>query len=159
MKCLLKSVREYKKPSILAPIFIALEVIVECTIPYVMTLLLGKINTVPTDALMGEVLKFGGLLIFLALLSLCCGALAGRFCAVASSGFAKNLRKPARSAEANPVDAENPDHFRKPRCQVPRKPPPVRPAAQPPANIRSALHTETILSAIRNGTACVRRQG
>ncbi len=93
MKCLLKSVREYKKPSILAPIFIALEVIVECIIPYVMTLLLGKINTVPTDALMGEVLKFGGLLIFLALLSLCCGALAGRFCAVASSGFAKNLRK------------------------------------------------------------------
>ena len=39
MKCLLKSVREYKKPSILAPIFIALEVIVECTIPYVMTLI------------------------------------------------------------------------------------------------------------------------
>ena len=92
MKCLAKSIREYKKPSILAPVFVAMEVVIECLIPYVMTLLLDKINTASTDTLMTEVLKHGALLIVLALLSLSCGALSGRFCAVASSGFAKNLR-------------------------------------------------------------------
>ncbi len=93
IKTLGKSVREYKKPSILAPIFVALEVIMECLIPYVMTLLLERINVVEQSQLLNEVLKYGLILIGLALLSLTFGALSGRFCAVASSGFAKNLRK------------------------------------------------------------------
>lgn len=93
IKTLGKSVREYKKPSILAPIFVALEVIMECLIPYVMTLLLDRINVVEQSQLLNEVLKYGLILIGLALLSLTFGALSGRFCAVASSGFAKNLRK------------------------------------------------------------------
>ncbi len=96
MKILSKSIREYKKPSILAPIFVALEVVCECLIPYIMTLLLGRIKTISelgeTTLLIPEILKYGLLLILLALVSLTCGVLAGKFCATASSGFAKNLR-------------------------------------------------------------------
>ncbi len=93
IKTLTKSVREYKKPSILAPIFVAMEVIVECLIPFIMTLLLGAIQDSAPDQILNEVLKYGLFLVGLALLSLTFGALSGRFCAVASSGFAKNLRK------------------------------------------------------------------
>lgn len=93
IKTLSKSIREYRKPSILAPLFVAMEVVLECFIPYIMTLLLGKFQTTDPSMLTMEVLKYGGILIILALLSLCCGALSGKFCAVASSGFAKNLRK------------------------------------------------------------------
>ena len=114
VKTIAKSIREYKKPSILAPLFVALEVVLECLIPYVMTILLGAmdyINGTATEpnplsvsvvnlisgggepVLLTVILWFGLTLVLLALLSLCCGALSGRFCAVASSGFAKNLRK------------------------------------------------------------------
>lgn len=114
LKTISKSIRQYKKPSILAPIFVAIEVVLECFIPYVMTLLLGAIEYIagnPTTpnpvsvaiikwifkdtepVLMTTILYFGLSLLVLALLSLICGALSGRFCAVASSGFAKNLRK------------------------------------------------------------------
>ncbi len=96
MKILSKSIREYKKPSILAPLFVALEVVCECLIPYIMTLLLGRIKTISesgeTTLLIPEILKYGLLLILLALVSLTCGVLAGKFCATASSGFARNLR-------------------------------------------------------------------
>ena len=114
VKTIAKSIREYKKPSFLAPFFIALEVVLECMIPYVMTLLLGAMDIItggattpnPTSlkiislifgnnepVLLTTILYFGFALLLLALLSLSCGALSGRFCAVASSGFAKNLRK------------------------------------------------------------------
>lgn len=113
-KTLLKSVREYKKASFLSPFFIMLEVVLECFIPYVMTLLLGAMNYVAgaddnpaylvrkivellskngETSMLAVILVFGAGLLFLAFLSLCFGALAGRFCAIASSGFAKNLRK------------------------------------------------------------------
>lgn len=95
IKTLSKCIREYKKPSLLAPIFIALEVIMECLIPFVMTLLLGELNTTSLSGgnVLNVVLKYGLILLSLAFLSLFCGALSGRFCAIASSGFAKNLRK------------------------------------------------------------------
>ncbi len=119
IKVLSKSIREYKKPSLLAPIFVAMEVIVECLIPYVMTLLLGAIDYVykvnnnleiinpnplsvsivnfifggKQPILLNTILVFGFGLLFLAFLSLTFGALSGKHCAVASSGFAKNLRK------------------------------------------------------------------
>ena len=113
VKTIAKSIREYKKPSILAPLFVAIEVIFECFIPFVMTLLLGAINYVTGGTqspnpisvamidffglshteLMPVILCFGAVLLLLAFMSLACGALSGRFCAVASSGFAKNLRK------------------------------------------------------------------
>ncbi len=97
IKTLAKSVREYKKPSLLAPLFVAIEVVMECLIPFIMTLLLDRIKTISesgnTTNLIQEILKYGLILLSLALISLLCGVLAGKFCATASSGFAKNLRK------------------------------------------------------------------
>lgn len=97
LKNLSKSIREYKKPSILAPILVAIEVVMECLIPFVMTLLLDQIKTISesgnTDTLIQVILKFGLILIALAFVSLLCGVMAGKTCATASSGFAKNLRK------------------------------------------------------------------
>ncbi len=97
IKTIAGSIREYKKPSILSPILVALEVICECLIPFVMTLLLGQIKTIAesgdTSLLMAEILKYGLILIALALISLTFGVLAGKYCATASSGLAKNLRK------------------------------------------------------------------
>ena len=97
VKTLSRSIREYKKPSILSPVFVAIEVVMECLIPYIMTLLLDKIKTISesgdTSHLMQEILKYGGILLIIAFVSLACGVLAGKFCATGSSGFAKNLRK------------------------------------------------------------------
>ncbi len=97
VKTLAKSIREYKKPSILAPIFVATEVIMECLIPFVMTLLLDQIKTIAdsnqTNLLVQQILKYGAILISLALVSLLCGMASARLCAKASTGFAKNLRR------------------------------------------------------------------
>ena len=93
IKTLAKSIREYKKASILAPIIIACEVILECCIPFVATLLINEIDVADNVAInMSVVVKYGLILIGLAFASLCCGALAGHFAAIASCGFAKNLR-------------------------------------------------------------------
>lgn len=92
-----KSVREYKKPSFLAPVFVMAEVVLEVLIPYVMTLLLAKIKLAgeagDSKELLSDILRYGGYLLALALSSLAFGSLSGLFCARASSGFAKNLRK------------------------------------------------------------------
>ena len=82
-------IREYKLPSILSPVFIAGEVIIECIIPFVTA---GLIDRIQNGADLKQIAFFGGITVLLALLSLTCGALAGRFSAVASSGFGKNLR-------------------------------------------------------------------
>ena len=89
IKTLLKSVREYKRSSILAPFFIAAEVVVECIIPFITAKL---VNNIQNDCEMDTIVKFGLLLVLMAVISLCCGALAGHFASVASCGFAKNLR-------------------------------------------------------------------
>ncbi len=92
-----KSVREYRKPSFLAPVFVMAEVVLEVLIPYVMTLLLAKIKLAgeagDAKELLSDILRYGGYLLALALSSLAFGSLSGLFCARASSGFAKNLRK------------------------------------------------------------------
>ena len=97
VKTLAKSIREYKKPSILSPIFVSIEVILECLMPLVIMQFIGKINpngTTSTEAVeMSTILTYGGILIGMALLSLVTGMLSGRFAARASAGFAKNLRK------------------------------------------------------------------
>ena len=90
VKTISHSIREYKKPSLLTPLFMLGEVVFECLIPYVMSLLLEKIYS---DDLLLEILKYGGILILLAMCSLLCGFMSGKLCATASSGFAKNLRK------------------------------------------------------------------
>ena len=95
LSTLSKSIREYKKPSILAPIFVMMEVVFECLIPWIMTLLLGRIESISKQGgnLMNEILKYGIILLGIAICSLICGMLSGKFCATASTGFAKNLRK------------------------------------------------------------------
>ena len=113
-KRIVGAIREYKKPSILCPIFVLLEVIVECLIPWIMSLLVGVIDYVSGSGVNADplvvkivdflshgnqpnmlliILQFGLVFILLAVISLTCGAIAGRYCAKASSGFAKNLRK------------------------------------------------------------------
>ncbi len=115
IKRLGKSVREYKKPSLLAPAFVMLETVIECLIPWIMTLLLGVLEIASgkadnTDAFLVKlldfltggaenpsyillILQFGAVFLVLAVISLFCGVKAGKYTAIASSGFAKNLRK------------------------------------------------------------------
>ena len=89
IKTLAGSIREYKKPSILTPILVSIEVIVECVIPFYIAKLINHIQN-GTD--ISLILKYGFMLILLAFVSLFFGAMAGKTCATASCGFAKNLR-------------------------------------------------------------------
>ena len=89
IKTLMGCVREYKKTSILTPIFVSVEVVMECIIPYFIAKL---INHIENGADMKMILAYGGVLVLLAFVSLFFGALAGSTCATASAGFAKNLR-------------------------------------------------------------------
>ena len=95
IKTLLKSVRQYKKPSIITPLFMALEALCECLIPFCMAKMITAIDVqgIAANEAMLQIVKYGAFLLGLALLSLTSGALAGRFAATASCGFAKNLRQ------------------------------------------------------------------
>ena len=95
VKTLSKSIREYKRPSILSPIFVSFEVILECLMPLVIVEFLSELQYGGHEgsALMEVILVNGGILLGMAILSLICGMLSGRFAARASAGFAKNLRK------------------------------------------------------------------
>lgn len=89
IKRLGKCVREYKKPAILTPIFVSLEVIMEVIIPLLMVELIDKGIEAGN---MNEIVKIGMALVVIAILSLIFGVLAGMFAAKASTGFACNLR-------------------------------------------------------------------
>lgn len=88
-KKILSCVGEYKKYAILTPVIIIGEVIMEIFIP---TIMAGIIDNGIKQSNVSYVVKMGGLMVVMALLSLLFGALAGRFAAVASMGFSKNLR-------------------------------------------------------------------
>ena len=90
IRTLAKSIREYKKPSILAPVFVTGEVIMECIIPFIIA---NLVNEIKAGISMPVLLGYGGVLILMAGLSLAFGALAGKACSTASCGFARNLRK------------------------------------------------------------------
>ena len=92
IKTLAKCVREYKKPAILAPLIIAGEVAIECFLPFVTAKLVGEIEK---GCELNVIVKYGLILLLLAAASLTCGALAGHFAAIASCGFAKNVRHDA----------------------------------------------------------------
>ena len=91
VKTLLKSVRQYKKPSIITPMFMVLEAFCECLIPFIMSQMIME-EALASSGAMGHILKYGSLLLVLAAISLMSGALAGKFAAQASCGFATNLR-------------------------------------------------------------------
>ncbi|MBQ8742674.1 MAG: ABC transporter ATP-binding protein [Clostridia bacterium] len=88
-KRLLGCVREYKLSTILTLIFITGEVVIEVFIPFVTA---DMVNRIEKGRPLKEVVLIGLVLFVMAILSLCCGAIAGYTCAKASSGFAKNLR-------------------------------------------------------------------
>lgn len=90
IKKLAGSIREYKKASIVTPIFVSLEVVMECIIPFVIAEL---VNRIKDGCEMRTILNYGLVLVAMACLSLLFGALAGMTCATASCGFAKNLRR------------------------------------------------------------------
>lgn len=87
---LLKSVREYKPASIKAPVYVSLEVVMECVIPLIMASLIDKGIA---QGSMPYIWKAGLVLLLSAFASLLFGILSGHYAAVASAGFAKNLRR------------------------------------------------------------------
>ena len=89
-KKLSKSVREYKRPALLTPLMVILEVGVEIIIPLLMA---GLIDKGIDKGNMSVVTKYGIVLLIVALVGLLLGYLAGCFSAKASCGFARNLRK------------------------------------------------------------------
>ena len=89
LKTLLRQIQQYRTASLLTPVFIALEVVMDVLIPYVTASLIDKgINASDLQ----QVYFYGGVMIGMAFLSLGFGILAGRFSAYASTGFAANLR-------------------------------------------------------------------
>ncbi|MDO4607765.1 MAG: ABC transporter ATP-binding protein [Clostridia bacterium] len=89
IKKLARSIREYKKPSILTLVFIMGEVIIECFLPFITA---NLVNQIKAGIDLNDILKTGIILAISAIVSLCCGGAAAYTCAKASAGFAKNLR-------------------------------------------------------------------
>lgn len=89
---LAKCVREYKLPTILTLIFIIGEVVIEVLIPYITA---DMVNNIKKGVEINEIIKTGLLLVGMAIISLCCGGIAGYTCSKAAAGFAKNLRSDA----------------------------------------------------------------
>ena len=89
LKTLLKQIGTFKVASILTPIFISLEVVMGVLIPYVTSWIIDE-GIAQND--LPDVYKYGAIMLVLAAMSMLFGILAGRFSAIASSGFARNLR-------------------------------------------------------------------
>ena len=89
IKTLTGSIREFKKETILAPVLVTVEVVMECLIPLYMVTMLERIQQ---DNSIENILFWGGILLVMALVSLVFGMLAGRYAAKASAGFSRNLR-------------------------------------------------------------------
>ena len=90
IKRILQEVKEYRKASFLAPIFMVGEVVLEISLPFLMSFIIDK---GVSQGVMTEVTKYGLIMIVAAFGSLFCGAMSGKYAAYASAGFAKNLRR------------------------------------------------------------------
>lgn len=91
IKVLMKSIREYKTASILTPLFVAIEVVMECLIPLLMSYILGRAQEDVPDTTLIIILSL--VIVILGFFSLTFGVLSGKFGAIAAAGFAKNLRR------------------------------------------------------------------
>ena len=89
IKTLTKAIREYTKAAILTPVFVSIEVILECTMPFIMSKLVDNMSGETIE----PIIKYGSLLIVIAFLSLFFGVSSGKQAAIASTGYAKNLRQ------------------------------------------------------------------
>ena len=103
----LKSVREYKIFAIITPLFMIGEAAVECALPFVMSQFVDKIEFVTSIT---ELVPYFLIILGLAIVSIACGILGGRFAAYAASGFAKNLRRDLYK-KVESFSFENIDHF------------------------------------------------
>ena len=90
VKTLSRSIREYKKTSILTPLLVTVEVVLECAIPFVIA---NLVNQMQAGCSMDVIVRYGAVLLVMAVISLIFGGAAGATCANASAGFARNLRK------------------------------------------------------------------
>lgn len=90
VKILARSIREFKKPAILTPLLVSVEVVMECAIPFVIAQL---VNQMQAGCSLDVIAKYGAALVAMSLISLVFGVAAGRTCAAASTGFARNLRR------------------------------------------------------------------
>lgn len=90
IKTLLNSIREYKGATIITPVLVTLEVIMEVLIPFLMA---NLIDYGIDSGDMGVIVRLGAILLVAALIALTFGTMAGNTAAIASAGFAKNLRK------------------------------------------------------------------
>lgn len=107
IRVLKKSIREYKRDSILTPVLVAFEVLVECIIPLMVA---NLVNRMQNGCDLSVIMRYGVILIIMACFSLLFGALAGIKAANASAGFGKNLRKDLFVAVQN-FSFENIDLF------------------------------------------------
>ena len=92
IKTLAKSIREYKTASILTPTMVSLEVLLEVLIPFVTADLITYMQENGGSMDITKIVIYGVILVVMAMASLLTGMLSGKFCATASTGFAKNLR-------------------------------------------------------------------
>ena len=106
-KKVFKSVREYKKYAIITPLFMIGEAAVECALPFVMTKFVDSIKDADN---VSALLPYIFLILGMAVVSITCGILAGRFASIASCGFAKNLRNDLYK-KVESFSFENIDHF------------------------------------------------
>ena len=90
IKTLSHSIREYKKTSVMTPLLVTVEVIMECAIPFVIAQL---VNQMQAGCSMNVIVQYGVALLVMAVVSLVFGGAAGATCANASAGFGRNLRK------------------------------------------------------------------
>ncbi|MFQ6794231.1 MAG: ABC transporter ATP-binding protein [Thomasclavelia sp.] len=90
IKKLSHSIRDYKKESILTPVFVIVEVLMEILIPMIMAVMIDSGITQKNSDILA---KYGVILIICVIIGVVCGVLSGSFCATASAGFAKNLRQ------------------------------------------------------------------
>ena len=92
IKKLASRVREYRKQAIATPLFMVGEVAMEALIPTIVSWLIDRGINAEGGGSMPNILLYGGILILAAMVSLISGVMSGRMAAVASTGFAKNLR-------------------------------------------------------------------
>lgn len=107
LKTLLKEVKEYKRASVVTPVFMILEVLMETLIPFLMASIIDEgVNA----GNMQHIYKVGGIMVVSAAVGLFAGLAGGRFGAKASAGFAKNLRE-AMFNHIQSFSFANIDHF------------------------------------------------
>ena len=87
---LLKSLKGYRLPAVITPLAVALEVVLECIIPFTTAELVTNIEN---GCELSVIVRYGIVLLVMALASLAFGSVSGKACSVASAGFAKNLRR------------------------------------------------------------------